>query len=53
MTLLGKWWLRLKEERGGLWFRVLTTRFGEVDHFLRLEGGDRVWWSNLVSIGRG
>lgn len=45
MPLLGKWWWKLKEEHGSLWFKVLAARFGEDRHFLHAKGERRV---NLV-----
>jgi len=46
LALLGKWCWRLLIDRGGLWYRVLVARYGEVDG--RLEVGGR-----SVSLGGG
>lgn len=29
LALLGKWWWRILQERGNLWYRVLCARYGE------------------------
>lgn len=39
LALLGKWCWRLLVDRGGLWYRVLVARYGEVNG--RLEVGGR------------
>jgi len=31
IALLGKWRWRLLVDRGNMWYRVLATRYGEVD----------------------
>jgi hypothetical protein len=54
MALLGKWCWRMLVDRGGLWFRVLTARYGVERGRLR-DGGRRgsSWWREIVSIRDG
>jgi len=54
LALLGKWCWRLLVDREGLWYRVLTTRYGVED--VRLEVGGwscSSWWRELVKIKDG
>ena len=54
IALLGKWCLRCLVERNNLWFRVLSSRYGEVRG--RLKDGVRrgsVWWREIVKIQEG
>jgi hypothetical protein len=47
-ALLGKWCWRILVDRGGLWYRVLAARYGEVTG--RLSGGGRrnsAWWREV------
>jgi hypothetical protein len=46
-ALLGKWCWRMLVDRGGLWYRVLVARYGELGG--RLEVGAEVF---LVGGGR-
>jgi hypothetical protein len=39
ITLLGKWCWRLLVDRGGMWYRVLAARYGEVAERLAVGGG--------------
>ena len=54
LALLGKWCWRMLVDRGGLWYRVLVTRYGEEDG--RLEVGGRsvsIWWREIAKIRDG
>ncbi|MCH82482.1 cysteine-rich receptor-like protein kinase, partial [Trifolium medium] len=54
VALLGKWCWRLLVDRGGLWYRVLVARYGEVAG--RLVAGDRrgsQWWREVAKIRDG
>ncbi|KAK2440720.1 hypothetical protein QL285_012099 [Trifolium repens] len=51
IALLGKWCWRMLVDRGGLWFRVLTARYG-VEHGRLREGGqDRLGGGRLRGSG--
>ena len=50
-ALLGKWCWRMLVDRGGLWYRVLAARYGELGG--RLEDGGRsgsCWWREASRI---
>ena len=53
IALLGKWCWRMLVDRGELWYKVLLTRYGEVNG--RLELGDRSgsWWREVAKIRDG
>jgi len=52
-ALLGKWCWRLLVEKGSLWCRVLSTRYGEEGGHV-LEGGCDAssWWRVVTTIRR-
>lgn len=51
-ALLGKWWWRLKEKCGSLWFRVLAARFRKGSLFVYADNKrGSTWWCTLVSNG--
>ncbi|CAJ2643991.1 unnamed protein product [Trifolium pratense] len=54
LALLGKWCWRMLVDREGLWFRVLTARYGFEEGRL-CEGGQRgsVWWREIARIREG
>jgi len=53
-TLLGKWCWRMVVDREGLWFRILTVRYGGVEGRLQPCGQHgSVWWKDIVSIRDG
>ncbi|MCH79554.1 cysteine-rich receptor-like protein kinase [Trifolium medium] len=54
VALLGKWCWRLLVDRGGLWYRVLVARYGEVAGRL-VAGGrrDSQWWRVVAKIRDG
>ncbi|GAU22739.1 hypothetical protein TSUD_138630 [Trifolium subterraneum] len=54
LALLGKWCWRMLVDREGLWFRVLTARYGVERGRLRV-GGRRgsSWWREIVNIRDG
>jgi len=43
LSLLGKWYWKLREEKGCLWYRVLAARYGE-------EGGTIGNGEKLASV---
>jgi hypothetical protein len=48
IALLGKWCWRLLVDRGGMWYRVLATRYGEVAGRLAVGGrSGSVWWRKV------
>nr|ABN09170.1 hypothetical protein MtrDRAFT_AC183371g10v1 [Medicago truncatula] len=58
LSLLGKWCWRMLVNREGLWFRVLTARYGLIGGGGGggLQCGDRngsVWWREIASIRDG
>jgi len=54
ISMLGKWCWRLLTEKGGLWYRVLKARYGEVGGRIREGGRDSsVWWKMLCRICEG
>ncbi|XP_024626870.1 uncharacterized protein [Medicago truncatula] len=54
IALLGKWCWRCLMDREGLWFKVLSSRYGEHRGRLR-EGGatGSAWWREIVKIQNG
>ena len=54
IALLGKWCWRCLVDRDGLWFKVLSSRYGEEGGCIR-DGGRRgsVWWREIVRIQEG
>lgn len=51
LALLGKWCWRMLVDRGGLWYRVLAARYGELGG--RLEVGGRsvsCWWQEVCRM---
>ncbi|GAU49075.1 hypothetical protein TSUD_25340 [Trifolium subterraneum] len=52
-ALLGKWCWRILVDREGLWFRVLTTRYGIERGCLREGGSGSSWWREIVRIRDG
>jgi len=54
IALLGKWCWRCLVDREGLWFKVLSSRYGEQRGRLR-EGGvtGSAWWREIVKIQNG
>ncbi|GAU37050.1 hypothetical protein TSUD_207560 [Trifolium subterraneum] len=54
VALLGKWCWRMLMDREGLWFRVLTARYG-VKRGRLLDGGRRgsSWWREITRIRDG
>jgi len=48
IALLGKWCWRMLVDRGGLWYRVLVARYGELGGRLEV-GGQSVscWWREV------
>ena len=54
LALLGKWWWRVLVDRGGLSYRVLVARYGEVGG--RLEVGSQscsTWWREVGRLRDG
>jgi len=52
-ALLGKWCWRMLVEKGSLWFRMLTTRYGLAEG--RLRGGGRyssTWWRDIEALSK-
>jgi hypothetical protein len=54
LALLGKWYWRLHVERGGLWYRVLTVRYGE-EKWRICEGwrSASAWWECILRLSDG
>ncbi|KEH22809.1 hypothetical protein MTR_7g057840 [Medicago truncatula] len=53
-ALLGKWCSRLLVDRGGLWYRVLVTRYGEKAGRLPVGGrSGSLWWREVAKIRDG
>jgi hypothetical protein len=54
IVLLGKWCWRCLVDKEGLWFKVLSSRYGEQRGRLR-EGGvtGSAWWREIVKIQNG
>ncbi|PNY08824.1 cysteine-rich receptor-like protein kinase [Trifolium pratense] len=53
-VLLGKWCWRLLVDRGGMWYRVLAARYGEVAGRLAVGGrSGSVWWREVSKIRDG
>jgi len=51
LALLGKWCWRMVVDREGLWFRVLTARYGGVGgRFQSCSSHGSVWWKDIVYI---
>jgi len=54
LALLGKWCWRMAIERDGLWFRILTARYGGFGGWLQQCGSEgSVWWKDIISIRDG
>ncbi|XP_024628914.1 uncharacterized protein [Medicago truncatula] len=54
ISLLGKWCWRLLTEKGGLWYRVLKSRYGEVGGRIREGGSDSsAWWRMMCRLREG
>ncbi|GAU17907.1 hypothetical protein TSUD_330330, partial [Trifolium subterraneum] len=54
IALLGKWCWRMLVDRGGMWYRVLAARYGEVAGRLAVGGrGGSVWWREVSRIRDG
>jgi len=53
VALLGKWCWRLLVERESLWFKVISTRYGEEGRQVR-EGGraSSTWWRDIAALCR-
>jgi len=53
-SLLGKWCWRMLSEKGGLWYRVLRSRYGEEGGRLK-DGGNlsSPWWRTICRVREG
>lgn len=52
LTLLGKWFCRLKSDPDGLWQRILIKRYRLGGKGLGVGNGTRsTWWKDLIEIG--
>jgi len=54
ISLLGKWVLRVLEERESLWNVVLRAKYGEVGGRVRFsEGVGSIWWRHINQVRSG
>ena len=52
-ALVGKWLWRLLNENEALWVRVLDSKYGGREEWMK-EGGSKkgsIWWKDLLAIG--
>jgi len=55
LALLGKWWWRILQEQGNLWYQVLCARYGEERGRLccSCRWGGSVWWQTILDVRDG